>query len=144
MIRVLAFCLFLALVGLFALSNWDAFTALSTLSIGVTTFQAPLGLVMLGLVVFLCVLFVAWVIALQAGALLEARRQTRELQAQRDLADRAEASRIAELRTELLARLDRIAADGRTALEQTGNSLAAQLGQLEDRLERDRQPPPPR
>jgi uncharacterized integral membrane protein len=144
MTRALALCLVLVLIGAFALVNWTAFSASTTLSIGVTTFEAPLGLIMLGLVVFLCVLFTVWVISLQAGALLDARRQTRELQAQRDLADRAEASRFTELRAELLARLDRLEADGRVALEQSGNSLAAQIGELEDRLDRDRLPAPPR
>ena len=138
MVRAVAFFIVLLLVGLFALINWDAFAALTTLKLGFNTVQAPLGLIMLGLVAFLCVLFTVWVIALQASALSAARRQTRELQAQRDLADRAEASRFTELRTELFARLDRLQADSRMAIEQNANSIAAHVGQLEDRLERDR------
>src|SRR5580765_7421210 len=126
MIRAIAFFLVLVLVGVFALVNWGAFSALTTLSLGVTTVQAPLGLIMLGLVAFLCVLFTVWVISLQAGSLAAARRQTRELQAQRDLADRAEASRFTELRTELWARLDRLQSDSRLAIEQNANSVAAQ------------------
>lgn len=143
MIRALAFFLVLVLVGLFALLNWDAFVALTPLNLGLITVQAPLGLIMLGLVVFLCVLFTVWVIALQAGSLMEARRQTRELQAQRDLADRAEASRFTELRTELMARLDRLQGESRLAIEESANSVAAHIGQLEDRLDRDRPPVPP-
>ena len=136
MIRALAFFLILVLVGLFALLNWDAFSALTTLNLGLTTLQAPLGLIMLGLVAFLCVLFTVWVISLQASSLMDARRQTRELQAQRDLADRAEASRFTELRTELMVRLDRLQSESRLAIEQNANSVAAHVGQLEDRLER--------
>jgi len=124
MVRALVFVV-LAVVALFALANWGAFTALAPLSLGVTTVQAPLGLIMLGLVVFVCVLFTAWMITMQAAALLEARRQTKALQAQRDLADRAEASRFTELRADLMARLDEMA-----------NANAAYFGQLEDRLER--------
>ena len=138
MVRALAFFFVLVLVGLFALINWTAFSALTTLSLGVTTVQAPLGVIMLGLVAFLCVLFTVWVISLQASSLAAARRQTRELQAQRDLADKAEASRFTELRTELFARLDRLQNESRTAAEQNANAVAAQLGQLEDRLERER------
>ena len=89
MVRALAFFLVLLLVGLFALLNWDAFSALTPLNLGLTTVQAPLGLIMLGLVAFLCVLFTVWVVSMQASSLMEARRQTRELQAQRDLADNA-------------------------------------------------------
>ena len=125
MVRALVFVVVLAVVALFALANWGAFTALTPLSLGVTTVQAPLGLIMLGLVVFVCVLFTAWMITMQAAALLEARRQTKALQAQRDLADRAEASRFTELRADLMARLDEMA-----------NANAAYFGQLEDRLER--------
>lgn len=145
MLRALAFFLMLPLVGLFALVNWTAFTAPTPLSLGVTTVQAPLGLIMLALLAFVCVLFAVWVIALQAGALRDARRQTRELQAQRDLADKAEASRLSELRTDLLARLDRLQNESRVALEQHGNSIAAHIGELEERLERAGliQPPAP-
>jgi uncharacterized integral membrane protein len=138
MVRAIALFLVLVLVGLFALLNWDAFTALTTLNLGLTSVQAPLGLIMLALVAFLCVLFTVWVISFQASSLMEARRMTRELQAQRDLADKAEASRFTELRSELIARLDRLQADSRLATEQSANSIAAQLGELEDRLDRER------
>ena len=138
MVRALVFFLVLVLVGLFALINWSAFSALTTLSLGFTAVEAPLGLIMLGFIVFLCVLFTVWVISLQAGSLMESRRQTKELQAQRDLADKAEASRFTELRTELMARLDRLQTDSRTTVEQNANSVAAQIGELEDRLERER------
>ncbi len=125
MTRALIFFLVLVFVGLFAAINWDVFTALTPISLGFTTVQAPLGLIMLGLVAFLCVLFTVWVIVLQAGSLRDARRQTKELQAQRDLADRAEASRFTELRADLIRRLD-----------DSSNSTAAHIAQLEDRLER--------
>ena len=138
MIRAIVFFLVLVFVGLFALINWTVFSALTPLSLGFTTVQAPLGLIMLGLVVFLCVLFTVWVISLQANSLMDARRQTKELQAQRDLADKAEASRFTELRSELLARLDRLQRESALTLEQSGNSVAAHIGQLEDRLERAR------
>jgi hypothetical protein len=141
MLRAIALSLILVLVGLFALVNWSALTALTSLSLGVTTVQAPLGLIMLGLVGFLCVLFTVWVISLQASSLAAARRQTRELQVQRDLADKAEASRFTELRAELLARLDRLQTESRIAIEQNSNALAAQIGEFEDRLERERPPP---
>ena len=132
MTRAIVFFLVLVFVGMFALINWTVFSALTPLSLGFTTVQAPLGLIMLGLVAFLSVLFTVWVIVLQATSLRDARRQTKELQAQRDLADRAEASRIAELRNDLLKRLD-----------ENTNSIAAHIAQLEDRIERERLLPPP-
>ncbi len=138
MTRAIVFFLVLVFVGLFALINWTVFSALTSLSLGFTTVQAPLGLIMLGLIAFLCVLFTVWVISLQANSLMDARRQTKELQAQRDLADKAEASRFTELRSELLARLDRLQRESALMLEQSGNAVAAHIGQLEDRLERAR------
>ena len=138
MTRAIVFFLVLMFVGLFALINWTVFSALTPLSLGFTKVQAPLGLIMLGLVAFLCVLFTVWVISLQANSLMDARRQTKELQAQRDLADKAEASRFTELRSELVARLDRLQRESALTLEQSGNSVAAHIGQLEDRLERAR------
>ena len=136
MFRALVLFLVLLFVGLFALINWGAFVAPTPLSLGFTTVHAPLGLIMLALVAFLCVLFTVWVITLQARSLKDARRQTRELQAQRDLADKAEASRFTELHAELMARLDRLQADARLAVEQSANSTAAHIGELEDRLDR--------
>jgi len=132
MLRTLILFVVILFIGLFAAINWAVFTALTPISLGFTTVQAPLGLIMLGLVAFLSVLFTVWVIMLQATSLRDARRQTKELQAQRDLADRAEASRIAELRNDLLRRLD-----------ENTNSIAAHIAQLEDRIERERVLPPP-
>ena len=143
MVRAIVFFGVLVFVGLFALINWNVFAALTPLSLGVTTVQAPLGLIMLGLVAFLCVLFTVWVISLQANSLLDARRQTKELQAQRDLADKAEASRFTELHTALMVRMDRLQDESRRSFEQASNSVAAHIGELEDRLERARLLVPP-
>ena len=134
--RAIAFLVVLALIGLFAAVYWPVFIAPTAISLGVTEVQAPLGVIMLVLVAFLCVLFTVWVIALQAAALMDARRQTKELQAQRDLADKAEASRFTELRGELMARFDRLQQEAKLSQEQAVNTVAAHIGELEDRLER--------
>ena len=149
MSRALALFAVLLLIGLFALLNWPAFAALTPLSLGFMTVQAPLGFIMLGAVGLLALLFTVWVIALQASALGETRRQTRELQTQRELADKAEASRFTELRTFLVERLDRMHADTQRGLEQNANTIGAVVAELEDRLERGHLPalersPPPR
>ncbi len=154
MIRALVLLIGLGLVGLFALLNWPAFAAPTPLSLGVTTVQAPLGLLMLGVIVVLAVLFTAWAMSIQATALMDARRVSKELQAQRDLADKAEASRFTELRThltaellrvsqvtqetraDLLSRIDRLQEESRGTLTESTNTLSAYIGELEDRLER--------
>lgn len=153
-VRVLPVILVLLLTGAFALINWTTFSTPTTLNLGVAMVSAPLGLVMLGIVALVAVMYIASVVYVQSVALLEARRLNRDLQAQRELADRAEASRLADLRTSLdtevqrlhasqqelraamMTRLDQMEQRSRTVLEETANSLSAYIGQMEDRLER--------
>ena len=107
-IRTLLLAVLVLAVVLFAALNWVTFTTPTALSLGVTTVQAPLGLIMLCLLAAATALFLAWVIYLQGSVLLETRRQAKELQAQRDLADKAEASRFTELRQFMSAELARV------------------------------------
>jgi uncharacterized integral membrane protein len=152
-IRVLPVLLVVLLAGLFALINWTAFTTPTPLNLGVAVVSGPLGLVMLGFVVVLALMYVGSVVYLQGSALMETRRLSKDLQAQRDLADKAEASRFTELRefmnAELLrvtqandqlraamfTRLDEMERRQRTVMEQNANSLSAYIGELEDRME---------
>ena len=126
----------------------------TTLTFGIGTVEAPLGLILLAMFGLITLLFLIYVVFLQSSSLLESRRQTRELQNQRELADRAEESRFQQLRsametelrnldtqmkeskTTILTRLDALERDTRSAVEQSGNTLAAYLGEIEDRFER--------
>jgi len=76
----------LALVGIFAAINWSAFLTPTALSLVFTDFQAPLGLVMLGIVIALSAIFLLYILAQQTSVLLDNRRLTRQLESQRDLA----------------------------------------------------------
>lgn len=154
--RIRTFTLLIALcaIAAFAALNWGAFTAPTTLTLGIVDFQAPLGLLMLVAVIILTALFLVFIVTLQTSVLLDTRRQARELQASRTLAEQAEASRLTELRLYLDAELrnldarDQAAAaamtaclgrmerDLRTAIEESGNSLAACIGELDDRIAR--------
>ena len=138
----------LALVAIFTALNWGTFVTPTEVSLGVTVASVPLGLVLLGFLVVITALFLAFVVYLQTSALLETRRYSKELQASRDLADKAEASRFTELRTALeaerltvIARIDQVRAELQTSIEQSGNTLAAYIGELEDRLDGSRTPP---
>ena len=99
--RVLVVAVALALVAGFALLNWQQLAVAVPVSLGVVTVDAPLGLIMLVLLAALALVFIAWALTLQGSVLLESRRHAREMQAQRELADRAEASRFTELRQHL-------------------------------------------
>ena len=56
-LRTVLLLIVLAAVALFAVLNWSAFLAPTTLSLGVAVVQAPLGLIMLGLIGILTVAF---------------------------------------------------------------------------------------
>jgi uncharacterized integral membrane protein len=161
-LQSLLLLLILAVIAAFAALNWGVFVAPTELWFGFTSVQMPLGLLMLGLLAFITTLFLIFVVYLQGSVLLEARRHSRELQGNRELADRAEASRFTELRAFLetestkqvslnveskaavLARIDQLEHDFRAFTEQSGNTLAAYIGELEDRLEKITTLPPVR
>lgn len=150
--RTILMILAILLVAGFVALNVDEFTRVSVLSLGFTTIQLPLGLVMLALLVATLVIFLTSALYMQSKHVLEARTHTRELNTQRELADKAEASRFTELRAYLeeqtLAEQRRESALGTvladrfaqqqqvllSRMEQTDNTLAAYMGQLEDRL----------
>jgi hypothetical protein len=144
--------LVLTLIGAFTALNWPVFLTNVPLSLGIFTLQAPLGLIMLGLLIFVVAYFLVYVLYLQSNVLFDARRNAKELQNNRELADKAEASRFTELRGFLeaglkqraeqdtaarqivIARLDALENTLRTSVEQSANSLSAYIGELEDRL----------
>lgn len=134
----------IAIAGL-AILNWGAMTAPSPVSLGVTTIEAPLGAVMLGLTALMAVFFVAYVVMLQGSALLETRRHTKEMQVQRELADKAEASRFTEMRIflenqsqqthkALMERLEALESRLMARANETDNTTAAYVGQVESQL----------
>ncbi|MEJ7686500.1 MAG: LapA family protein [Variovorax sp.] len=142
------------LIAALAALNWGVLVTPTVMSVGFTQVTAPFGLIMLGLTVLLSIFFVAYIVYLQSSVLLETRRHNKEMQAQRDLADKAEASRFTELRNfletqenthmsrnaerhaALLARVEQMEVAIRKRSDQTDNTLAAHIGQLEDRFDR--------
>ena len=124
MIRKILLLTVVSLLALFVWLNWSALSATTPISLGWVTVQAPLGLVLMVPLLVLCVLLPAWAISLQARVLRDVRVITKALQ-QRELAEREEASRLVDLRIDFLR-----------ALEESVNTVAASIGELEDRMER--------
>ena len=134
--------------------NWHIFIASNDLSLGFTSIQIPLGLVMLGVLIFITALFLMNMVYLQSSSILEARRHSRELEASRELVNKSEKSRFtelkncfetelskqnelnSELKSEIVARADLIESNVQTIINQLENTLDAYIGELEDRLER--------
>lgn len=137
------------LIAVFSFANWTALTAPTTLSFITFDVQGPLGVILLGVMLALAALFMLYVLSLRTAMLVEVRRHKRELEAQRKLAESAEASRLLELRTEigqefaqLRGSLDQVNERFgsmentlRKNLDETASGLAAHLGEIEDKLD---------
>lgn len=129
-LRSLLFVVVFGALAAFVLVNWNVLNAPTTLSLAFAEVQAPLGVVMLGFIVAVTVLFLGYIVYLQMSGLLETRRHGKELQVQRQLADQAEASRFTELRGFLEAEFARQAArrsEGEAALRSRLDALEQQL-----------------
>ncbi len=150
-VRTLLVIIVLGLLAIFAMVNWSTFIAPTHLSLVVTSVEAPLGLVMLGFTAVLAAVLLGYALKVQINALSDSRRQSEELRRQRELADQAEASRFTELRQYLeqelgSARQSQLDSERRLReeLEAVANSLAASIGVVDDRLERQSPTPPER
>ena len=150
-VRSLLVVIVLGLLAIFAIVNWGTFITPTPLSLVVTSVEAPLGLVMLGFTAVLAAVLLAYALKVQINALSDARRQTEELRRQRELADQAEASRFTELRQYLeqeLASVKQAQQDSeqrfRDELATSTNTLAACIGEVDERLERQSPTPPER
>jgi uncharacterized integral membrane protein len=151
--RLIFIVVAILLVAGFAAQNWPEFNRTAPLNFGVMETQAPLGLVMLGLLALTLAFFLISSAAQASRYLMEYRRHAKALEAQRELADKAEASRFTDLRQHMDTHLrenrqrEAIAAtefeksmvqsqrELRNQLEQMNHTLATRLGELENRIE---------
>jgi DNA anti-recombination protein RmuC len=151
--RLVLLLIAILLVAGFAALNWAEIMKPTALNFGVFTTSAPLGAILIGL------LGVALLVFLVASAASNARmrsteiRYNRDLQVQRDLAEREEASRFTQLRqhfdnhlrenrqrdalvsTEFEKNMIQSHRELRNQLEQIHHTLASRLGALESRME---------
>lgn len=127
----------------FLFINWRVFSAPSNFNFLFGTIAMPNGIVMLGLLAVVILAFAIYVGIWQGAILMDYRRQSKELQAQRTLADDAEASRFTELRTLVRDEMSKLEKRLQTALDalrsevrDTENSIAATLGEMDARFQR--------
>ena len=147
---VAAILVALFLLAVFTLANWSVLTAPTLLSFVAFQVEGPLGVIMLGVTLVLVALFVLYALMLRTSMLMESRRHTQELQAQRKLAEHAEASRLSELRTQIErefaqlraaigatdVRMDKMEQSMKQSLDEAANSLAALVGEMDDKIDR--------
>ncbi len=141
--RTLLLVLVLVLIVTFLAINWSVFAASAKMSFLFTSAEVPIGLVMLGMLTLIALTFGIYSAVSWSAMLLEFRRQAKELTAQRTLADQAEASRFTELRSVMHDELERLAdrlaqmhETLRAEIRDNANSLAATIGEIDDRMQR--------
>lgn len=141
--RNLLVIIVLAVVAGFLALNWGVFSATAKFNFLAASVEMPIGLVMFALLALVTVTFGIYSAVSWSSLLLEFRRQSKELAAQRALADQAEESRFTELRSlmhEELARLSEHIAELHTAMRtdihDNANSVAATIGELDDRMQK--------
>ena len=143
--RSLLLTLTAAAIAAIAVLNWNTLATSVPVSLGVVTVDAPLGIVMLALTALLAAFALAYVLWLQGSVLIETRRHGKEMQVQRELADKAEASRFTEMKiflqaqsqqthSALMERIETLESRVLARANESDNSTAAYWGQLENQL----------
>lgn len=151
--RFLLLVLAILVVAGFAAQNWSEITRSSPLNFGIVQSEGSMGLILLGLLGLTLLLFLVSAITSRTQNLIEARQHAKEMHTQRELADKAEASRFTDLRqlldthlresrqrdtiqhTEFDKALSQHQKDTRTQIEQLSHVLATRMGEMETRLE---------
>ena len=108
----------------------------TTLNLGVRQAQAPLGLVLLTFLGIAAVIFAAGLSTLYTRSLVESRRHAKALNAQRELADKAEASRFTDLRGLLDQHLRESRQRAQITSTETERVLLAHQRELNGQLDR--------
>ncbi|WP_456411052.1 DNA cytosine methyltransferase [Oceanithermus sp.] len=148
-LRNLTVLVILLLVALFAGLNWQLFTAPSEINLLFTRVSAPLGLILLGVIALLSLLYFIFIAVIETGALIEIRRYARQVEQARKLADQAEASRFAELKQYLETELGALkeaqgalkedvsseVGEARKALSLEHDTLKSQHAEIADRVD---------
>lgn len=151
--RLVFIVLALLVVGGVAALNWPEFNRTTPMSFGLFTTEGSVGIFMLaafGLTILVMLLSSAMQ---ESRFMIESNRQAKALQVQRDLADKAEASRFTDLRQHLDTHLrenrqrEALAAtefekamvqsqrDLRSQIEQMGKLLDGRLTELQARID---------
>ena len=120
----------LVLAAAFFVLNWQVFSAATTVNFLVAKVEAPVGVVMGVLFALVLTVLGAYVGVWQSTLLSELKRQAREIESHRTLAENAEASRFTELGTLVRTEIEGLRAE----LRDTEHSIAATLAELDDRL----------
>jgi len=129
-LRTLTVLIVLLFVALFAVLNWSLISAPAEINLVFTRVSAPIGLILLAVIAFLSILYFVFLAMIETSALIEVRRYAREVQQARKLADKAEASRFAELKKFLEVELASLKSGQEGLREHVGNTVEEARGAL--------------
>lgn len=142
-VRLGLLILLVCLVAAFTGVNWRLLAAPAHFNLLLGFTDIPIGVVFAGLILSLGLAFGVYLGFWQRRVINDYRRQSRDLQAQRSLADDAESSRFTALSTlmkEELAKLEQHLALAletlRGEVHATENSISATLAEMDDRMRR--------
>jgi uncharacterized integral membrane protein len=133
--RLLILVLVILAVAGFAAQNWAEINRSTTLTFGVVQADAPLGLILLTLLGIALLVFAASAATLRTQHLVESRQHAKALHAQRELADKAEASRFTDLRQMLDVHLRESRQRDTLASTEMDKALAQHQRELRNQLE---------
>jgi len=160
--RTALLLLILAALAIFTALNWTVITTPTQIYLVFARIDAPLGVILLAVTAGVTLLYGVFLTLIETSAMLDTRRYARELQAQRQLAETAEASRYTELKAylqgemaslrtlaggksdDVIARVNHAEEQLRGEIERASNTLTAYFAELEERLNRGERPAPPR
>lgn len=91
-----------AVIVVFAGLNWSALTAVTSLNVGVTQVEAPLGGVLLAFTAVFVALFLLATLYSRIASLVESRGLHKKLRLAQEVADQAETSRLESLQQLML------------------------------------------
>jgi hypothetical protein len=141
--RTVLLILVIAAASAFLYLNWRMFAAPATFNFLFASVTLPLGVVIIGLLGSLAFAFAVYVAFWQGTLLRDFRRLSKELETQRKHADDAESSRLTELSTLMRLEMSKLAERFEAALvaveselRDTEHSIAATLGEMDDRMQK--------
>ncbi len=112
--------LVLFLVLLFAGINWGLFARQDSINFIFFSIEAPLGIIMLGAVGVLGIIYLLFIGRLEVSSMMEARKNSKALEEAQELASSKEKSRITELQNVVSGQIE---------------SLGGRFGVLESRID---------
>lgn len=96
--RSVLLVVFLIVIAIFVLLNLEVIMRTTTLELGFTIVQAPLGFVMLAIIILSFVYFLIYALYLRTVLLIRERKLFSELETAQEIAENAEVSRFNELK----------------------------------------------